>query len=346
MWLPLVDYRIGGAQVGGGMMGYDAIDTHRYSLQATYNTNTQLPDWQATYSTLILGPNITFSNSMESNYASFDRNTTLSFQRQSTSRLGLSYPFLKTYSSFTASLAYNIIRFKKYVKPNNTPTTCMASTPFVHATDLVWTYRNVETSDLAVVYESGNAFQFATRNYILPGGVTWKNLLLLSSYFRWKPHTIFNPQIKGLWSTQINPNFPQSGSALQGRVLETLLNPIPSDGFNLLSLRGYPNLLSAPALFAGSASFDLSFPFARIFEGWGTRPLFFKNLYGFLFAETSYVRSISAPLPSAGFGLRFTSTLFYIPLTLSTEYHRGFQQALGGKNDFFFQILASNILAF
>ncbi len=345
VWGPLIDYQIGGFQVGAAVLGFDAIDTHRYSLGASYNTHTQFMDWQALYSTRALGPNITFSNSMISNYAKFTEKS-LVFERQWTNTISLSYPFLKTYSHLTPSIAYNFIRFEKYQKINQTSSTFVSKTPFAQAADLLWTYSNLETSPLGITYEAGHKVQLATRNLMLPGQMSWKNFFLGDSYFRLTPHTILNPQIKGLWATQINPHFPQSGSYLQGRVLKTLFNALPSDNFNQLSIRGYPNLLSNPAFFAGSGSIDLSFPLVRIFQGWGTMPVFLKNLYGWVFAEANYVQSIPVALPSAGLGLRLTTEVFYLPLTLSTEYHRGFQEIWGGKNDLFFQILASNLLSF
>jgi hypothetical protein len=111
-----------------------------------------------------------------------------------------------------------------------------------------------------------------------------------------------------------------------------------------VSVRGYPGQVVL-ATQAVKPALDLRVPISRIFRGHGTNRIFLDNFYGLAFAETSWVSGPAGGvvLPSAGLGLRLSTEFFYLPVTLSTEYHYGFNLLTGGGSDLFFQFLVSGM---
>ena len=103
--------------------------------------------------------------------------------------------------------------------------------------------------------------------------------------------------------------------------------------------KAYPNQL----YFAKSLqafSLDYRFPILNILRGIGTLPAFANYLYGFTFAELNYFPNAEPGanlLTSAGGGLRLQSKLLLqVPMTLSMEYHQGFEKVAGGAGEFLF----------
>jgi hypothetical protein len=81
-----------------------------------------------------------------------------------------------------------------------------------------------------------------------------------------------------------------------------------------------------------------------VFRGWGTNPLFLDNFFAYVFAENTWIPLEGGSLlslPSAGGGLRLSTELFFLPLTISAEYQQGFSKRYGGTSDLFFQFLGS-----
>jgi hypothetical protein len=120
------------------------------------------------------------------------------------------------------------------------------------------------------------------------------------------------------------------------------VNPFLADNLNQLTLRGYPSYTYFSR--AGAvAALDFRFPLGRIFEGWGTNPAFLDQFYGFSFAEISTLSfaNLNYLFPCVGGGLRLTTELLFIPITLSTEYHAGLRKDLRGADDLFFQMIVN-----
>jgi hypothetical protein len=133
-----------------------------------------------------------------------------------------------------------------------------------------------------------------------------------------------------------------SNAILQGRIPQQIIGAFAGDNFNQFSIRGYPSY-DYIGRAAGVAALDLTFPIARLFRGWGTNPLFLDNLYGFGFAELSYlaIDQNNFFLPSVGGGIRLSLEALTLPFTLSGEFHQGLRTDYGGTSDVLFQIFAT-----
>ena len=201
-------------------------------------------------------------------------------------------------------------------------------------------YANTESSRLAISPEAGREFFAGSRFYLDTGFNTWKPLLSDREYFRVTDHAVLIPAATVSWVNRTNDNYLPANVHVQGR-FNRLTDSLATNPFTDLSLRGYPGQ-SYYARAAALASLDARFPLLRVFRGWGTNPVFLDDVYGFVFGETAYipdgVLGIKT-LPSTGAGLRVTTELLLrIPLILSLEYHRGFETALGGQGELFFQL--------
>src|SRR5262249_2048523 len=93
---------------------------------------------------------------------------------------------------------------------------------------------------------------------------------------------------------------------------------------------------------AGLASMDYQFPLWNIFRGWGTNPIFAEQLSGFVFGESVVFPTRKGGgrfLPSAGGGIELKLEAFNrIPISVSTEYHRGFREQDGGMGEVFLRL--------
>ncbi len=345
IWSPILGLDENGALLGGAVFGFDAINVHRYFFSGTYNTDFQTSDWDLNYSNRTLGPAIDFSTEYSTDLIQITP-TRSSYSRTLKASTSIEYPLLWTYSSLVPHLGLNIERSYRYLTgSNHADRTLLSTSSTVPSVDAILSFTNAETSRLAVTTEGGNFSQIGTRTYFLNDEQVWKSVAIEQHSFRLFPHTILTPSAKALWVSHVNSAFLKSNASLEGRTLTALFNPFPSNGFDRLSIRGYPNFLSTASKFTGVAALDLTFPLARIFHGLGTNPFFVDNFYGNAFIETSYFPHLNSGywLPSAGGGVQFSLELFTLPLTLSAQYHLGFRRDLGGEHDLFFQVLSQAI---
>jgi hypothetical protein len=159
-------------------------------------------------------------------------------------------------------------------------------------------------------------------------------------------HMVLVPQVRGAWASRSSDTFTNSNVVVVGRY-HRLINSIPGDNFDQLSLRGYPGqeFLSRAAAIG---SLDFRFPLFRLFSGWGTNPVFFENLSGFTFAETALFPKNgggTVALPSAGGGAILAMDAFIqFPLNVSVEYHHGFRAVDGGTGEVFFGVNVAPVL--
>ncbi len=344
VWSPLLGIDSGGFTVGGELLGFDATNQHRYMLGGTYNTQLQYVDGFALYSNRSLGPAITFSSDVLTQY--FNRTSDyVTYSRQMDLSTSISYPLIQTYSTLSPTIAFNYQQLWDYVAtPDFSQKLLYYTQRAALSMDASLIFNNLETSDLSISPEEGTYSVLGARLYLNLDQPIWKALWINQDYFRIAKHTVISPSFKGLWSSQISPQYFWANSILEGRIPNQIIGAFNGNGFDLLSLRGYPNHYYVSNA-ATVAAVDLTFPLARIFGGWGTNPFFLDNLYGNVFAEVGYLPPIGSPLilPSAGGAIRLSSEIFFIPLTFSAEYQYGFRLDRGGGPDLFFQVLTQGL---
>ncbi|MEO5969170.1 MAG: hypothetical protein ABIQ95_04520 [Bdellovibrionia bacterium] len=342
VWTPLLEYSQGGGLgIGAEILGFDATNRHRYILAASYNTAIQTPDFFALYSNRSWGPTLAINAGILSSRINSEGNLT-SYMRQADISATLAYPIFWTYSALSPAFSFNVQRaFAYQFDQNNVNNEIKAASAFYPSLDGMLSYSNQETANLSITSESGRYSQIGARLYILPEGQIWKGLLIDQEFIKVADHTILTPSLKALMVSSTSETFSSANSVLTGR-LPQISNSFAGNGFNQLSIRGYPGYeYLAKAAFV--TALDLTFPIARIFRGWGTNPFFLNNLYGFTFVESSFISNLVATstLPSFGGGLRLTAEAFTIPLAFSWEYHQGLNSDFRGSRDLFFQIAGS-----
>jgi hypothetical protein len=216
---------------------------------------------------------------------------------------------------------------------------------FVPSADGRFLYSSARGPRLAVAPEEGRTAEIGMRIYRDVDAPTAKFLAADTEY-----GTIFHHvSVQGTAAVSVASS---ESDYLDSNVLVRSKKPgvfdsaakITGQTLDELSVRGYPNQLfvTRQSVFAGMES---RFPIWRIFRGWGTRPLFLKNLYGFGFAEAAYLGDFwNELLPGVGGGLHLsTDWFYYLPITFSAEYHRGLQEKFGGQGEFFFVVYGLSV---
>ena len=340
-WGPFLSADSSGVEVGGMVLGYDAVNRHRYLLEAGYNPRFQLTDAYALYSNRAFGPDFSLSSQVGTQYIVTGSDST-NFSRKISFSAAGSFPILWTYSNLTPTFSFNMERLLNYQHPNGTSdNNLISSSSFIPTTSFLLGYSNLVTSNLALTSESGRATYVGTKAYFINGEADWKAMFIDQEHIYLGNHWTLNPSIKGIWSTHLSSDLTSANANLSGRIPQNIFGTFAGDGFDQLSIRGYPNTLFSSKA-AGVASLDLFFPIARIFGGWGTNPVFLDNLYGFAFLESGYFPYSGVTLPSTGGGLRLSTEISFFPLVLSLEYHQGLKSGISsnsGASDLFFQAM-------
>ncbi len=326
--------------------GFDAVDRHRYLGVLGYDTGVPAVDWLVGYENRQLGPTLSFylSNSTTGSYrytTSSGNSQLLYYDRKFEFNFLIYDTYLWTYSAITPFLGFNSERTRRYV-PGYSPENddLYASSRFVPSIDAYAIYSDAERSRLAIATERGRSTLLGVRQYLDPTSAVTKGLFSDTEHFTPFDHTVIAPRLVGSAVSHLNDAYSPSNVVLQGRY-NRLISPIPGEGFKEIGIRGYPNqTFYARQALLGSV--DVDFPVFRVFRGWGTNPLFLDQFHGFVFGESSYLpfhENGSLFLPSAGAGLKVDlDVLVRVPLEISVEYHKGFEESLGGKGETFVQL--------
>lgn len=348
-WSPLFGLDSKGYTLGGEVVGYDAVDLHRYILAGTYSSSLKVGEGLALYSNRTLGAAIDLQADYLTQSAVFYDDNSANYTRQLDLLASISYPWTWTYASLTPTLGVASQRLFDYFQLPGGPTQLIATSPIVPSVYALLSYSNAETSPLAITSEGGRFAEIGGRVYFdtASNQTIFKLLGLYQEYIEIANHHVIFPTLKGQWVSQVSSNFPSANANLLGRGNQFVLGNslggfwgLPyGDTFNQLAIRGYP-YTSFSANAVATASLDYQFPILRIFGGWGTNPAFLDNLYGRAFIETSWSPG-TLWLPSVGGALRLSTELFFIPITLSLDYQEGLNTAEGGARDLFFQTLVN-----
>ncbi len=334
VWLPRLYTQGNGVYFGETLLGFDAVDRHRYLLGIAYDTFVKQPDWLAVYNNRSFGPTLSLiaqdftsgsSSYLDGSLANYIRTTEFSAQAY--------YNFRSTFAVLTPVISVNASREILYSRSGQVA----GSSYYVPNADIRLGFSNVETTSLGITPESGFQATGGFRSYFDHGSPIFKGLLTYKRYDRLAPHTILVPSIQAMTVSHTSPYFGGGNAELDGRV-QKFLRDIPGTNLDGIGIRGYPGQ-SFFVRQAAVGSLDLRFPLARIFRGWGTNPAFLDNLSGFLFGESSWFpfqELGTSFLTSAGGGLKLGSTVFHrVPLDISVQYNYGFNLSLGGGSEVF-----------
>ena len=339
-WLPLLSVDANRAYIGAEILGFDAVDQHRYLLGIAYDTLVKKPDWLLSYTNRSFWPTLTASVENSTNSVT----GLMNYSRRTRFEFDLSRAWLKTYSVFNTILAFRADRTLVY-DLTTANDVFLFSRPYTPNADIRVEYADLETSRLAIVPEAGRTLTLAARAYFNDNATSWKALYIARQYLRVSEHSVLQPKLKGSWTSGLNLFYLPANVILEGSTA-SLTKGIADDSLDQLGIRGYP-LTAFYARGANVVSLDYFFPLARIFRGLGTAPVFFENFYGFIFGENSFVTLDGIPtrsLPSAGGGVKVTSKLFFeIPLGLIIEYDYGFRKQSRGTGELFAVINAGTL---
>ena len=336
-WTPLLVVMPSGVYAGGTVLGFDAVDRHRYLLGAAYNSVSQRGDVLGVYSNRSFGPTLTGiygDRSISTTYYKSDYSV-YSLIREKRFSGTISYPLRWTYSAFTPTLGINASREFLYVP--NLSDKAIAKSRYVPSADLVLSFSSAEGSRLAISPEGGRQSILGTRVYREETKPSWKGVFFDTEYLRVTSHSVLVPSVKAATVSRQSAIHTFSNVVLSGSA-GTWFNAFAPDSFDELGIRGYPGM----SFFTKAAvipALEYRFPIWRIFRGWGTNPIFANNIYGFTFLEGSYfpLNSTTVFLPAAGAGINLSTEFFlHVPLTFSLQYHHGFKSSFGGKDELIF----------
>ncbi len=353
-WLPALLVYKGGYFVGGQVSGFDAVDRHRYILGIGYDSFAHAPDILAAYSNRSFGPDLSGSvESYTNNISTNSNGDVTSYARNVRYTADARLPIRWTYSSLTPSVSlYEERTFYKVPGANPSGDDIVAKSYWVPYLDTNLVFSESYRSYLAITNEKGRQTQLGGRTYFNSGQTFIKGFFTDVEYLRADfllEHSVFVPAVTYSWvNRSVGTGYLDTNVTVEGRQSGRWINTLPANSLDQISVRGYPEqtYYSKQAL---EGSLDYRFPIAPIFRGWGTNPAFLEYLHGFVFGEAVWFpsgRKVKS-LPSAGGGLQADLTLFnLIPLTASTEYHKGFREDVGGTGEVFFQLNLNSAITF
>jgi hypothetical protein len=342
-WLPILYIGQQGIYAGGQVLGFDAVDRHRYVLAGAYDSEIRKADYFALYANRSLGPTLSLSASERTDSSFRYEPTAQRYIRKFDADATLSYPFVWTWSALTPTLGFHADReaiFDSGVGPD--PYDKSDYVPSIYG---ILQFSDAESSRIGNGPEAGRTALLGARLYDESGVQSLKGLASVRQYLRLSDHSVLIPSLKASASSRQAQRFSPASVHVRGRILR-LIDNLPGADFDEIGVRGYPNLL----IYARQAvvgALDFRFPLWRIHRGLGTNPLGFDDLYGFVFGESAYFPESGAvfrTLPSAGGGVVLDLTaLVRLPVELSLQYHKGFNVQRGGQGELF---LGMNLAAF
>jgi hypothetical protein len=345
-WLPALLVYNKGFFVGGQVLGFDAVDRHRYILGIGYDSFAKEANVLAAYSNRSLGPDLSASvESYTTNIATNSNNEVTSYSRKFRFAADARLPITWTFSSLTPIVSFYEERtFNKVPGVNPSDHDTVSKSYWVPYLDTRMVFAEKYASHLAITNEKGRASEIGGRTYFNSGQTFIKGFASDKEYLRtdfFLEHSVLVPSLVYSWvNRSVNTGYMDTNVTVQGRQSGRWIDTLPANSLDQLTIRGYP-LQTYYSKQAALGSLEYRFPIAPIFRGWGTNPAFLDYFHGFVFGETIWFpggRKIQT-LPAAGGGLQADFTLLNaIPLTASTEYHKGFREQFGGKGEVFFQL--------
>ncbi|MGK5086543.1 hypothetical protein WDW86_03215, partial [Bdellovibrionota bacterium FG-2] len=311
-WAPILVLGPHSSYLGAQILGFDALDVHRYLGFAAYDTQVKIADWIAQYSNRSLGATLSVAASEETEGTSSSGNTVYMYDRKRSFSFSASYPFTWTYSSLTPTFSLNTERTTT-VAPGTSPETddVIYKSRDVPSADGSLSFSNLEGSPLGIMSERGFTTTAATRMYSDSGVQSWKGLFVVAKPLSLGNHHVLVPNFKASMVSK-RTDYHSTSVLLEGKA-SRILNPFSGDSLDQLTIRGYPGT-TISARSAAVTSLDYVFPLWYIYRGFGTFPFYFTTLTGSSFAEAAVLpgaQRLPPILPSAGVGIKLSSLIFY-----------------------------------
>lgn len=347
-WAPFGFYSPTASYLGAQVMGYDAIDVHRYLLAGIWNFGVSKPEAFALYENRQLGATLSFSASERTTNLYAPGNQILAYSREREFNVSASFPFQFTYSSITPFIRFGIDEIRDFdgSVPGGAVT---GANPYVPEAEAGLRWSNTESSRLAISPERGRSAMLAGRTYLLPGNNSYKALFQYSEYLPIAQHAVLVPRVKAAYSTYVG-SYRDARVLLPGRGQDSLgLGTTTGTSLDKMGIRGYHGIT-----FSGRAaavpSLDFRFPLVDAFRGWGTNPFFLDQIWGETFVECALLTDNPIgvkSLPSTGIGLRASAeVLVRVPIVLGLDYQYGLRNVKNLPKGDFYVSLSLGALSF
>ena len=338
---------ISGASLGGGMLlGFDASGKHQYLGIFGYNFKSATFDQSFAYTYYGFRPSITLSEESSTSDIATDLFESL-YKRTHEVKLQMDHLIKWTWSSLKISPysfidwnSYNLIDTHEKISSSDPE----YSHPNIPGAGLGVSYSDEISSRLGFMSEGGSRITTGTQARIYQSDFTlWRYMLEYSRFLSPGSHHVFNPKLRYLASSHPFGN-DRSLSILKGKNTGNIFDDGTGFGLGQMQIRGYPNMtIYTKASVQGGL--DYHFPIDTLFNGSG--PVFFNQVHGFVFAETTYIPSNKYKnlfLPAFGLGLNSDETLFWhVPVSVSLQMQYGTKKDFGGDQTFFLSLSTSII---
>ncbi|MFN7686009.1 MAG: hypothetical protein ACK5QT_11435 [Oligoflexia bacterium] len=326
-WNPVVfSSASGGTLLGAQVLGFDALDIHRYQLGLNYDTGLSAPGGFALYSNRSLGVVWSLGAASELRgigWSSFQREESLS------ATVSLLRPFTEAF--FNPSLQWVWERESNFSIQSGELILRRAPGPRLRA---LVSFTDTDTSRQSVLTEEGWSGLLGHQWSLNGDSQVGQELLWEQGhYFHLGGHAVLWPH----WQVALSD---KNSVQLEGR-RNQLVDSFGGSNFDQVVVRGYPRQVYTSLKHAAVGSLDFRFPIRRFEQGWRTYPVFFEVLQGLAFAETAAFTTPSggmSRLGSWGAGIRGDWVLFNaLPVVTALEFHQGLNDALGGRSELFFE---------
>jgi Tol biopolymer transport system component len=352
MWQPFTSTTYSshdGFSLREDVLGFDSTGKQQYELIGGYNFKPKTVDLTLNYTFSYFRPVITLAAMSLTHDVGTGPNASQYRQTQELFAVA-SFPIRWTYSGLFPSV-YGFMDWRTVRDLSTGENVGPSQNDFEFQKPMIpgfggsLTFSRTEKSQLGFMPEEGTILSAVGEARTNPDEFTlYKYLLSASQYIRVGDHSVLNPVVRWLGSSRVT-GFERGYALLQGKDTGNLFDRGVNSSLKRLEIRGYSDITILTKS-TGVASLDYHFPIDDIFSGaHNTLPLFFRQMHGFVFAETAYTPSPrfgNLFFPSFGAGINLDTTLFIrAPVTFSFEMQNGTNKDFGGDQLFFFS-LSSN----
>jgi hypothetical protein len=347
-WNPTLGYdSLSGTSLGASVLGFDRTGKHQYDLGASYRFVPRTVDGYFDYTLYRGRPVVGLLLQSVSNNIATDKDG-LFYRRTHEALLRFEYPIFWVRSQLRPS----IWLFNRWNRVREIATgdaigvsDFQYRNAFVPGVGLGATFSNARSTKLGFMPELGGIARLEAENRVntnATGGSLIKYLASYEHFIGLNHHHVLKTKTQWIGSNRFADS-PLTASEAGGKDSTNSwdrgegLSSFAQRNSNLtVKFRGY----SDQAFYvrnAGVAALDYHFPIHRVFEGASdTAPFFFKQVHGFIFAESALVPKRNGnplALPSVGGGASVDVGAFMVlPLRVNLEYQQGLRTDLGGTS--------------
>ncbi len=326
IWFPILSYARDRKTAGLGIIGWDAIDSFEYELDAFYDSLAKIVSGAASITIRLGSFEISPSASSQMNaYAIYSDGSSIYSLERSYS-LSISRPIVHAFYTITPKLISEWARTTYGGTMGNDVSTPEIRSQFSLSYDSRRGYLN------SVTKETGLFLGMAARKYYILHDQNWKFQTIIEPIFPVYPlHANLDFKFYAAMTPKFDSNIPGSILLVGGNPSSSELN---------LPLRGYP-LGYFKSRAAGVLQTEYRLPLNQIFNGYDTWPLFLRNIGGYVFYDTAKIIHFrgsrsgiwSAPVNSYGGGFIGNTVIGYqMPFSIRLELSHGNIKEFNGED--------------